>query len=117
MADSDTDKEIHNDRSIVKESQKQALIMADQEDQLKSIGHVVVNIRDIASTMNHELDTQKHQLNEISGKVDDSQSRMKNASNRMKAVLKSLDNEKSAGRCMMILMVVVVLLILLVIFV
>lgn len=62
--------------------------MQQQDDQLDQVLHTVVNMKNIAQTMNTELDDQQQLLDKMDEKVEYSDSRLKNAQKRLEQLMK-----------------------------
>ncbi|KAI9317938.1 t-SNARE [Dichotomocladium elegans] len=72
------------------------ILMQEQDTHLESISGTLVNLKEIAGTMNTELDDQAIILDDLGDRVDKSQGRLKRAMYRVTDVLKR-EEGKTAG--------------------
>ncbi|KAI7905925.1 t-SNARE [Cokeromyces recurvatus] len=79
-----------NDNSLFIESQQQhqMMIMQDQDQHLDAIGGTLVNLKEIAGTMNREIDDQVILLDDLGNQVDRSEGKLKSAMRRVTTILK-----------------------------
>ncbi|KAG0344651.1 Syntaxin-10 [Podila humilis] len=103
-----------NTKFIEQESQQQQILMQEQDQQLDGVMHTVLNMRDIASTMNQELTDQDMLLDDLDDHVDRTSGRLQKTMNRMNKFIK--DNEETKSTCCIgILIIVLIILLILVI--
>ncbi|KAI9478183.1 MAG: t-SNARE [Benjaminiella poitrasii] len=105
-----------NDNSLFIESQQQQqmMIMQDQDQHLDAIGGTLVNLKEIAGTMNREIDDQVLILDDLGNQVDRSEGKLKSAMRRVTTILKKEEESKS-GYCICCLIIVLIILLVLVI--
>ncbi|KAK7205315.1 hypothetical protein BZA70DRAFT_277832 [Myxozyma melibiosi] len=99
-----------SDYDVEMEREQQALLIADQDQQLDSVMNTVQNLRDQAAVMGNELEEHVELLQDLDQRVDRTQGKIDLAMNRVKYILKK--NEERASNCC-ILMLTIVLFILL----
>ncbi|KAL7331837.1 hypothetical protein PS15p_203971 [Mucor circinelloides] len=105
-----------NDNSIFieNEQQQQMMIMQDQDQHLDAMGGTLVNLKEIAGTMNREIDDHVILLDDLGDHVDRSEGKLKNAMRRVTDILKKEEESKS-GYCICCLILVLIILLALVI--
>ncbi|CDH51520.1 syntaxin-6 [Lichtheimia corymbifera JMRC:FSU:9682] len=104
----------HNDHMLEDENQQQMVMMQEQDTHLDSMSGTLVNLKEIAGTMNTELEDQAMILDDLGDHVDRSQGRLKRAMNRVTYILKKEEESKS-GYCICCLIIVLIILLVLVI--
>ncbi|CEP15032.1 hypothetical protein [Parasitella parasitica] len=79
-----------NDNSIFieNEQQQQMMIMQNQDQHLEAMGGTLINLKEIAGTMNREIDDQVILLDDLGDHVDRSEGRLKSAMRRVTTILK-----------------------------
>ncbi|KAL0073761.1 t-SNARE [Phycomyces blakesleeanus] len=78
----------HNERFIEDEGTQQTMMMHEQDVHLDNMAGTLVNLRDIAGTMNREIDDQVVLLNDLGDDVERSEGKLKRAMRRVTTVLK-----------------------------
>jgi flagellar biosynthesis chaperone FliJ len=99
----------YRDDLIRNEHEQQMMIMQQQDQQMDGVLHTVVNMKNIALTMNTELDDQSRLLQNLDEKVDTSGSRLKAAQTRLNNFIKVNSKDKTFW-CIVLLSIVVVIL-------
>ncbi|KAG2222219.1 hypothetical protein INT45_014116, partial [Circinella minor] len=89
-----SNREQDNDRYIEDEHQQQTIMMQEQDTHLDSMSGTLVNLKEIAGTMNQEFDDQAMILDDLGDQVDRSQGRLQRAMGRVKEILR-----KEEGKC------------------
>ncbi|KAL0084972.1 t-SNARE [Phycomyces blakesleeanus] len=98
----------HNERFIEDEGTQQTMMMHEQDVHLDNMAGTLVNLRDIAGTMNREIDDQVVLLNDLGDDVERSEGKLKRAMRRVTTVLKQEEgkhyqqkkvNKKSINGC------------------
>ncbi|KAF9428881.1 hypothetical protein BGZ94_000660 [Podila epigama] len=84
-----------NAKFIEQEAQQQQILMQEQDQQLDGVMHTVLNMREIATTMNHELQDQSMLLDDLDEHVDRTAGRLQKTMKRMNKFIK--DNEGEAS--------------------
>ncbi|KAI9491974.1 t-SNARE [Zychaea mexicana] len=107
-------REEDNDQFIEDERQQQMMMMNEQDTHLDGMSGTLVNLKEIAGTMNHEFDDQAMILDDLGDHVDRSQGRLQRAMSRVKTILKQEEESKS-GYCICCLIIVLIILLVLVI--
>ncbi|KAG0045913.1 hypothetical protein BGZ83_008887 [Gryganskiella cystojenkinii] len=103
-----------NAKFVEQEAQQQQMLMQEQEQQLDGVMHTVLNMREIATTMNHELQDQSLLLDDLDEHVDRTAGGLQKAMKRMNRFIK--DNEESKSSCCIgILVIVLIILLILVV--
>ncbi|KAG0297825.1 hypothetical protein BGZ98_000421 [Dissophora globulifera] len=103
-----------NAKFVEQEAQQQQMLMQEQDQQLDGVMHTVLNMRDIASTMNDELQDQSMLLDDLDEHVDRTAGRLGKAMRRMNHFIKQ-NEETKASCCIGILIMVLIILLVLVI--
>lgn len=101
----------YRDDVIRDEHEQQMMVMRRQDDQLDGVLNTVTNMKNIALTINTELDDQAVLLRNLDDKVDTTQGRLKAAQTRLQNFMKQNLNDKT-GWCILILSVIVIILLL-----
>ncbi|KAG8469716.1 hypothetical protein KFE25_006171 [Diacronema lutheri] len=83
-----------NKRFIGDETQKQAMIMAEQDTQLDSISSTVSRIKDISLEINSELKVQDKLIDDIGEQTDSAAGQMRNSMKALTKLAKDSDNGK-----------------------
>ncbi|KAI9266686.1 t-SNARE [Phascolomyces articulosus] len=109
-----SNREQDNDRYIEDEHQQQMIMMQEQDTHLDSMSGTLVNLKEIAGTMNQEFDDQAMILDDLGDQVDRSQGRLQRAMGRVKEILRKEEESKS-GYCICCLILVLIILLVLVI--
>ncbi|ORZ03441.1 t-SNARE [Syncephalastrum racemosum] len=104
----------HNDRLIENEQQQQMIMMQEQDTHLDSMSGTLGNLKDIAGTMNREIDDHVIILDELGDHVDRSQGRLKRAMGKVTHILRKEEESKS-GYCICCLIIVLIVLLVLII--
>ncbi|KAF9327093.1 camp-dependent protein kinase catalytic subunit [Podila minutissima] len=103
-----------NTKFIEQEAQQQQILMQEQDQQLDGVMHTVLNMREIATVMNDELQDQSILLDDLDEHVDRTSGRLQKTMKRMNKFIK--DNEETKSTCCIgILIVVLIILLILVI--
>ena len=71
------------------------MLMQEQEQQLDGVMHTVLNMREIATTMNHELQDQSLLLDDLDEHVDRTSGGLQKAMKRMNRFIKDNEGEES----------------------
>lgn len=103
-----------NSRFIESEQMQQTMMMQEQDHHLEAMGGTLVNLKEIAGTMNREIDDQVILLDDLGEHVDRSEGKLKNAMRRVTTILKKEEESKS-GYCICCLIIVLIILLVLVI--
>ncbi|KAF9389287.1 hypothetical protein CPC16_005914 [Podila verticillata] len=80
-----------NTKFIEQEAQQQQILMQEQDQQLDGVMHTVLNMREIATVMNTELQDQSMLLDDLDDHVDRTSGRLQKTMKRMNKFIK--DNE------------------------
>ncbi|KAF9383197.1 hypothetical protein CPB97_006668 [Podila verticillata] len=105
-----------NTKFIEQEAQQQQILMQEQDQQLDGVMHTVLNMREIATVMNTELQDQSMLLDDLDDHVDRTSGRLQKTMKRMNKFIK--DNEETKSNCCIgVLIVVLIILLFLVILV
>ncbi|OBZ90863.1 Syntaxin-6 [Choanephora cucurbitarum] len=83
-----TARQNENSIFIENEQQQQMVMMREQDTHLDAMGGTLVNLKEIASTMNREIDDQVIMLDDLGDRVDRSESKLKGAMKRITTILK-----------------------------
>ncbi|KAI8086155.1 t-SNARE [Halteromyces radiatus] len=103
-----------NSRFIENEQQQQQVMFQEQDHHLDSMAGTLVNLKDIAGTMNREIDDHVILLDELGDNVDRTEGRLKRAMHRVTDILKKEEESKS-GYCICCLIIILIILLVLVI--
>ncbi|KAG9319144.1 hypothetical protein KVV02_002872 [Mortierella alpina] len=103
-----------NTKFVEQEAQQQQMLMQEQDQQLDGVMHTVLNMRDIASTMNTELADQSMLLDDLDEHVDRTAGSLQKAMKRMNHFIKQNEETKSSC-CIGILIIVLIILLILII--
>ncbi|KAI9302548.1 t-SNARE [Cunninghamella echinulata] len=103
-----------NSRYIENEQQQQQMLFQQQDQHLDSMAGTLVNLKDIAGTMNREIDDHVILIDELGDNVDRTDSKLKRAMHRVTDILKREEESKS-GYCICCLIIVLIILLVLVI--
>ncbi|KAF9555337.1 hypothetical protein EC968_009013 [Mortierella alpina] len=103
-----------NSKFVEQEAQQQQMLMQEQDQQLDGVMHTVLNMREIASTMNTELADQSMLLDDLDEHVDRTSGSLQKAMKRMNHFIKQNEETKSSC-CIGILVIVLIILLILVI--
>ncbi|KAF9964242.1 hypothetical protein BGZ70_006729 [Mortierella alpina] len=103
-----------NTKFVEQEAQQQQMLMQEQDQQLDGVMHTVLNMRDIASTMNTELADQSMLLDDLDEHVDRTAGSLQKAMRRMNHFIKQNEETKSSC-CIGILIIVLIILLILII--
>ncbi|KAI1296196.1 hypothetical protein EDD11_007503 [Mortierella claussenii] len=103
-----------NAKFVEQEAQQQQMLMQEQDQQLDGVMHTVINMREIATTMNSELQNQSLLLDDLDEHVDRTAGNLQKAMTRMNRFIKQ--NEETASSCCIgiLIMVLIIMLILVV---
>ncbi|CAO3590834.1 unnamed protein product [Absidia cylindrospora] len=102
-----------NNRFIDDEQQQQQVMFREQDQHLDSMAGTLVNLKDIAGTMNSEIDDHVILLDELGDNVDRSEGRLKRAMHKVTDILRKEEDSKS-GYCVCCLIVILIILLVLV---
>ncbi|KAI8327886.1 t-SNARE [Blakeslea trispora] len=83
-----TARQNENSIFIENEQQQQMVMMREQDTHLDAMGGTLVNLKEIASTMNQEMDDQAILLDDLGNQVDRSEGKLKGAMRRITTILK-----------------------------
>ncbi|KAG0198654.1 hypothetical protein BGX28_007906 [Mortierella sp. GBA30] len=103
-----------NAKFVEQEAQQQQMLMQEQDQQLDGVMHTVLNMREIASTMNTELADQSLLLDDLDEHVDRTAGSLQKAMKRMNHFIKQNEETKSTC-CIGILIIVLIIMLILVI--
>ncbi|KAF8937186.1 t-SNARE [Dissophora ornata] len=103
-----------NAKFVEQEAQQQQMLMQEQDQQLDGVMHTVLNMREIASTMNSELNDQSMLLDDLDEHVDATSGRLQAAMRRMNHFIKQNEETKSTCCIGILIMVLIIMLILVV---
>ncbi|KAF9289471.1 hypothetical protein BGZ68_009275 [Mortierella alpina] len=103
-----------NTKFVEQEAQQQQMLMQEQDQQLDGVMHTVLNMREIASTMNTELADQSMLLDDLDEHVDRTAGSLQKAMKRMNHFIKQ-NEETKASCCIGILIIVLIILLILII--
>ncbi|KAF9182199.1 hypothetical protein BGZ51_004884 [Haplosporangium sp. Z 767] len=103
-----------NAKFVEQEAQQQQMLFQEQDQQLDGVMHTVLNMRDIATTMNSELEDQSMLLDDLDEHVDRTQGSLQNAMKRMNHFIKQNEETKSTC-CIGILIIVLIIMLILII--
>ncbi|KAG0173199.1 Syntaxin-6 [Apophysomyces sp. BC1034] len=106
-------REGENSRFIEDQGQQQAIMMEQQDVHLENMSGTLVNLKEIAGTMNREIDDHVVLLDELGDQVDRTEGRLKRAMHRVTDILKKEEESKS-GYCICCLIIVLIILLVLV---
>ncbi|KAK9378841.1 uncharacterized protein V2V93DRAFT_375182 [Kockiozyma suomiensis] len=98
------------DYEMEMEREQQALLIADQDQQLDSVMYTVQNLREQAAVMGTELEDHVELLQDLDQRVDRTQSKIDLGMKRVRYILKK--NEETASNCCIMLLVVVLFILL-----
>ncbi|KAG0294473.1 hypothetical protein BGZ97_005080, partial [Linnemannia gamsii] len=93
---------------------KMQILLQEQDQQLDGVMHTVLNMREIASTMNDELADQSMLIDDLDEHVDRTAGSLQKAMKRMNHFIKQ-NEETKATCCIGILIMVLIILLILVI--
>ncbi|KAF9916844.1 Syntaxin-6 [Lobosporangium transversale] len=99
-----------NSKFVEQEAIQQQILMQEQDQQLDSVMHTVLNIREIATTMNGELQDQTMLLDDLDEHVDRTSGNLQKAMRRMNRFIKQ--NEESASSCCIGILIIVLIIML-----
>ncbi|KAF9926896.1 hypothetical protein FBU30_003617 [Linnemannia zychae] len=105
-----------NAKFVEQEALQQQILMQEQDQQLDGVMHTVLNMREIATTMNGELADQSMLLDDLDEHVDRTSGSLQKAMKRMNHFIKQ-NEETKASCCIGILIIVLIILLVLVILV
>ncbi|KAG0375965.1 MAG: t-SNARE [Linnemannia gamsii] len=103
-----------NSKFVEQEAMQQQMLMQEQDQQLDGVMHTVLNMREIASTMNDELADQSILIDDLDEHVDRTSGSLQKAMKRMNHFIKA-NEETKASCCIGILIMVLIILLILVI--
>ncbi|CAO3626637.1 unnamed protein product [Cunninghamella blakesleeana] len=103
-----------NSRFIENEQQQQQILFQQQDQHLDTMAGTLVNLKDIAGTMNREVDDHVILLDELGDNVERTDSKLKRAMHRVTDILRREEESKS-GYCICCLIIVLIILLVLVI--
>ncbi|KAF9124604.1 hypothetical protein BGW39_008090 [Mortierella sp. 14UC] len=103
-----------NTKFVEQEAMQQQILLQEQDQQLDGVMHTVLNMREIASTMNDELADQSILLDDLDEHVDRTSGSLQKAMKRMNHFIKA-NEETKASCCIGILIMVLIILLILVI--
>ncbi|KAG0226876.1 Syntaxin-6 [Actinomortierella wolfii] len=101
-----------NTKFVEQEAMQQQMLFQEQEEQLDSVMHTVLNMREIATVMGDELREQSDLLDDLDEHVDRTQNRLQSAIKRVEIFLKKNEESKSTCCIGILIMILIVLLIL-----
>ncbi|KAK5827767.1 t-SNARE [Linnemannia elongata] len=104
-----------NAKFVEQEAQQQQMLMQEQDQQLDGVMHTVLNMREIASTMNDELADQSILLDDLDEHVDRTAGSLQKAMKRMNHFIKQNEETKSSCCIGILIMVLIILLILIIV--
>ncbi|KAF9582350.1 hypothetical protein BGW38_000315 [Lunasporangiospora selenospora] len=78
-----------NSKFVEQEAMQQQMLIQEQDQQLDGVMHTVLNMREIATTMNGELQDQSMLLDDLDDHVDRSSGRLQSAMKRMSDFIKA----------------------------
>ncbi|KAI8889783.1 hypothetical protein K501DRAFT_170119, partial [Backusella circina FSU 941] len=110
----ETERQNDNSRFIESQQAQQMMMMQDQDQHLDAMGGTLVNLKEIAGTMNREIDDHVVLLDDLGDHVDRSQSKLKRAMSRVTDILRKEEESKS-GYCICCLIIILIILLVLVI--
>ncbi|CEJ04366.1 Syntaxin-10 [Rhizopus azygosporus] len=110
----ETIRQNENSRFIESEQQQQTVMIQEQDHHLDAMGSTLINLKEIAGTMNREIDDHVILLDDLGERVDRSEGRLKTAMRRVTDILKKEEESKS-GYCICCLIIVLIILLVLVI--
>ncbi|KAF9397332.1 hypothetical protein BGX21_008974, partial [Mortierella sp. AD011] len=103
-----------NSKFVEQEAQQQQILLEEQEQQLDGVMNTVINMREIALTMNGELQDQSMLLDDLDEHVDRTSGSLRKAMKRMNHFIKQNEESKSSC-CIGILIIVLIIMLILVI--
>ncbi|KAF8984846.1 hypothetical protein BGZ46_006788 [Entomortierella lignicola] len=103
-----------NAKFVEQEAQQQQILLQEQDQQLDGVMTTVINMREIATTMNGELQDQSMLLDDLDEHVDRTSGSLQKAMRRMNHFIKQNEESKSSC-CIGILIIVLIILLVLVI--
>lgn len=113
---SGTEGNTNNNNFFSNEKAFQQNIIDEQDQHMDSVLNTVLNMKEIAKTMNNELDDQQRLLGNLDNRVDSAQTRLKGAASRIADILKGGDSDCKRFTVIVILMIIVIFLIIKLIF-
>ncbi|KAF9110276.1 hypothetical protein BGX27_006573 [Mortierella sp. AM989] len=102
-----------NSKFVEQEAQQQQMLMQEQDQQLDGVMTTVINMREIATTMNSELEDQSMLLDDLDEHVDRTSGSLQKAMKRMNHFIKQ-NEESKASCCIGILIMVLIIMLILV---
>ncbi|KAG0225167.1 t-SNARE [Mortierella sp. GBAus27b] len=103
-----------NSKFVEQEAVQQQMLLQEQDQQLDGVMHTVLNMREIATTMNTELQDQSMLLDDLDEHVDRTSNSLQKAMKRMNHFIKQ-NEESKASCCIGILIVVLIVLLVMVV--
>ncbi|KAG0352480.1 t-SNARE [Gamsiella multidivaricata] len=103
-----------NTKFIEQEALQQQMLMQEQDQQLDGVMHTVLNMREIATTMNGELQDQSMLLDDLDEHVDRTSGSLQKAMKRMNHFIKQNEESKSSCCIGILIMVLIILLIMII---
>ncbi|KAG0942678.1 hypothetical protein G6F30_005629 [Rhizopus arrhizus] len=103
-----------NSRFIESEQMQQSFVIQEQDQHLDAMGGTLINLKEIAGTMNREIDDHVIILDDLGERVDRSEGRLNTAMRRVTDILRKEEESKS-GYCICCLIIILIILLVLVI--
>ncbi|CAO3699347.1 unnamed protein product [Rhizopus stolonifer] len=91
----ETVRQNENSRFIENEQQQQQLLVQEQDQHLDAMGGTLINLKEIAGTMNREMDDHVIMIDDLGERVDRSEGRLNTAMKRITDILRKEEESKS----------------------